>query len=83
MTAQWGYPNGKPHACPLHLLPATRRKWVAARSVVEDHQDSSVKPWSSRRRWVASICPKLTANALRDWCRFSRTGSSYIEPGAL
>ena len=25
---------------------------------------------------------ELTANALRDWCRFSGTGSSYIEPGA-
>ena len=26
--------------------------------------------------------PELTANALRDWCRFSRTGGSYIEPGS-
>jgi putative transposase len=26
--------------------------------------------------------PELTANALRDWCRFSRTGSAYIEPGS-
>jgi putative transposase len=26
--------------------------------------------------------PELTANALRDWCRFTRTGASYIEPGA-
>ncbi len=26
--------------------------------------------------------PELTPNALRDWCRFSGTGSSYIEPGA-
>jgi putative transposase len=26
--------------------------------------------------------PELTANALRDWCRFSGAGSSYIEPGA-
>ena len=26
--------------------------------------------------------PELTANALRDWCRFSRTGTSYIEPGS-
>ena len=24
--------------------------------------------------------PELTANALRDWCRFSGTASSYIEP---
>jgi putative transposase len=26
--------------------------------------------------------PELTANALRDWCRFSHAGSSYIEPGS-
>jgi putative transposase len=26
--------------------------------------------------------PELTANALRDWCRFTGTGSSYIEPGS-
>jgi putative transposase len=26
--------------------------------------------------------PELTAHALRDWCRFSRAGTSYIEPGS-
>jgi putative transposase len=26
--------------------------------------------------------PELTANALRDWCRFSGAGTSYIEPGS-
>jgi putative transposase len=26
--------------------------------------------------------PELTASALRDWCRFSRTATSYIEPGS-
>ena len=26
--------------------------------------------------------PELTANALRDWCRFAGAGTSYIEPGA-
>jgi putative transposase len=26
--------------------------------------------------------PELTANALRDWCRLTRTGTSYIEPGS-
>jgi putative transposase len=25
---------------------------------------------------------ELTANALRDWCRFNRAGTSYIEPGS-
>lgn len=26
--------------------------------------------------------PELTANALRDWCRFTRTATSYIDPGS-
>ena len=26
--------------------------------------------------------PELTANAIRDWCRFSGAGASYIEPGS-
>ena len=26
--------------------------------------------------------PELTAHALRDWCRFSHAGTSYIEPGS-
>ena len=26
--------------------------------------------------------PELTAHALRDWCRFTGTGTSYIEPGS-
>jgi putative transposase len=26
--------------------------------------------------------PELTAHALRDWCRFGRTGTCYIEPGS-
>jgi putative transposase len=26
--------------------------------------------------------PEFTANALRDWCRFSHAGSAYIEPGS-
>jgi putative transposase len=25
--------------------------------------------------------PEMTGHALRDWCRFSRAGSAYIEPG--
>jgi putative transposase len=26
--------------------------------------------------------PELTANALRDWCRFNQAGTSYIDPGS-
>ena len=25
---------------------------------------------------------EMTANALKDWCRFSKTGTVYIEPGS-
>jgi putative transposase len=26
--------------------------------------------------------PEMTSNAIRDWCRFSRTGAAFIEPGS-
>ena len=26
--------------------------------------------------------PEMTSNALRDWCRFSRIGTAFIEPGS-
>jgi hypothetical protein len=26
--------------------------------------------------------PELTANALRDWCRFARAKTSYVQPGS-
>ena len=26
--------------------------------------------------------PEMTSHALRDWCRFSRTGTAFIEPGS-
>jgi putative transposase len=26
--------------------------------------------------------PEMTSNALKDWCRFSRTGAAFIEPGS-
>ena len=26
--------------------------------------------------------PELTAHALRDWCRFRRAGTAFIEPGS-
>lgn len=26
--------------------------------------------------------PELTANALRNWCRFGRAGTAYIDPGS-
>ena len=60
---------------------------VAARSITADATVSTLEGIVARRGMApASIrCdngPELTANALRDWCRFSGTGSSDIEPGA-
>ncbi len=26
--------------------------------------------------------PEMTADALKDWCRFSRAGTAYIDPGS-
>ena len=55
-----------------------------------------IAPYCTRQRW--KVCsdtsngapehircdngPELTANALRDWCRFNQAGSAYIEPGS-
>ena len=60
---------------------------VAARSITADATASTLdRIVAGRGTALAYIrCdngPELTANALRDWCRFSGTGSSYIEPGA-
>ena len=52
-----------------------------------------IGPWRPWTAWVAARgrapehvrCdngPELTANALRDWCRFSSAAASYIEPGS-
>ena len=60
---------------------------VAARSITADATAATLEGIVARRGTApASIrCdngPELTANALRDWCRFSGTGSSDIAPGA-
>ncbi len=60
---------------------------VAARSITADSTASTLDRIVAGRGTapVYLRCdngPALTANALRDWCRFSGTGSSYIEPGA-
>jgi putative transposase len=48
-------------------------------ATLERLSPSAVPPPASS---AATTGPSLTANALRDWCRFSRTGSAYIEPGS-
>ena len=60
---------------------------VAARSINADATASTLEGIVARRGTAPAYIrcdngPELTANALRDWCRFSGTGSSYIEPGA-
>ncbi len=48
---------------------ATLERLVAARGATPEHvrMDNG---------------PELTANALRDWCRFAEAGTAYIEPGS-
>ena len=60
---------------------------VAARSITADATASALEGIVAMRGTAPAYIrcdngPELTANALRDWCRFSGTGSSYIEPGA-
>jgi len=39
-------------------------------------------PWPRPQFIRCDNGPELTANALRDWCRFAKTGTAYIEPGS-
>jgi len=60
---------------------------VAARSITADATVATLDRIVADRGTAPAYIrcdngPELTANALRDWCRFSGTGSSYIEPGA-
>ena len=60
---------------------------VAARRINADTIAATLEGIVARRGTAPGYIrcdngPELTANALRDWCRFSGTGSSYIEPGA-
>ena len=60
---------------------------VAARSITADATAGTLDRIVARRGTAPGYIrcdngPELTANALRDWCRFSGTASSYIEPGA-
>jgi putative transposase len=57
-----------------------------ARSINADQTVAVLDRLAARRGVPAHIrCdngPELTAHALRDWCRFSRTETAFIEPGA-
>lgn len=45
--------------------------------------DKIVGQRGTHRRFIrCDNGPELTANALRDWCRFTGAGTAYIDPGA-
>ena len=73
----------------LHVVDEFTREALAIRCARRIDADATVavleKLVVSRRAPGHIRCdngPELTANALRDWCRFSGTGSAYIEPGS-
>jgi putative transposase len=74
----------------LHVVDEYTRESLADVVAYNIDADATVnaldKIVSARKTTPAFIrCdngPELTANALRDWCRFSHAGASYIEPGS-
>jgi putative transposase len=74
----------------LHVVDEFTREALAirvARSIDADHTvrvlDEIVRERGSGPKLVRmDNGPELTANALRDWCRFGGPGRSYIEPGS-
>ena len=74
----------------LHVVDEHTREALAIevdRRIDSDHTvrvlDRIVTQQDRRPRLVRmDNGPELTANALRDWCRFGRSGTSYIEPGS-
>jgi putative transposase len=74
----------------LHVVDEFTREALAIRCARRIDADATVKVLEaltvSRRRSPEFVrCdngPEMTANALKDWCRFSGTGVSYIDPGS-
>jgi len=57
------------------------------RSITADHTVNVLEAIVATRGTAPAFVrmdngPELTANALRDWCRFSSAGTAYIEPGS-
>jgi len=57
------------------------------RSITSDHTVNVLEAIVAQRRTAPEFLrmdngTELTATALRDWCRFSESGSVYIEPGS-
>lgn len=60
---------------------------VVDRSIDADRTVATLERIAAQRHTTPGFIrcdngPELTANAIRDWCRFSRSGASYIEPGS-
>jgi len=74
----------------LHVVDEHTREALAievARRVDADHTVSVLDRIVAQRGRPPELVrmdngPELTANALRDWCRFASSGASYIEPGS-
>ena len=74
----------------LHVVDEYTREALAmrlARSIDADHTtrvlDQIVRERGAGPELVRmDNGPEMTANALRDWCRFNQAGTSYIEPGS-
>ncbi len=74
----------------LHVVDEHTREALAIqveRRIDADHTVRVLDRIVARRGGVPELVrmdngPELTANAVRDWCRFSGSGTSYIEPGS-
>jgi putative transposase len=74
----------------LHVVDEFTREALAIKCARRIDADATVKVLeslsASRGRAPEFVrCdngPEMTANALKDWCRFAGTGSSYIDPGS-
>ena len=74
----------------LHVVDEHTREALAirvARSIDADHTvrvlDQIVRERGTGPELIRmDNGPEMTANAIRDWCRFSRAGRSFIEPGS-
>ncbi len=74
----------------LHVVDEFTREALAIRCERRIDSDATVsvlERLSASRGRVPEFVrcdngPEMTANALKDWCRFAGTGSSYIDPGS-
>jgi putative transposase len=74
----------------LHVVDEFTREALAIecrRRIDADHTVNVLDRLVAERSSTPSFIrcdngPEMTANALRDWCRFSGAGSAYIEPGS-